>query len=78
MIYSFFEPDEQAPPGPRHLHHPRSHRPRGRAGLPYVYLGYWVEESKRMAYKARFRPLERLGPGGWRRFDPEQRELPLA
>ena len=30
-----------------------------------------------MAYKARFRPLERLGPGGWRRFDPEQRELAL-
>jgi leucyl-tRNA---protein transferase len=49
----------------------------GRAGLPYVYLGYWVEESKRMAYKARFRPLEKLGPGGWHRFDPEQRELPL-
>ena len=50
----------------------------GRAGLPYVYLGYWVEEAKRMTYKSRFRPLERLGPGGWRRFDPEQRELPLA
>ena len=31
-----------------------------------------------MAYKSRFRPLEKLGPGGWRRFDPEQRELPLA
>jgi len=49
-----------------------------RAGLPYVYLGYWVEESKRMAYKARFRPLEKLGPGGWHLFDPEQRELPLS
>ena len=31
-----------------------------------------------MAYKARFRPLEKLGPGGWHRFDPEQRELPLV
>jgi arginyl-tRNA--protein-N-Asp/Glu arginylyltransferase len=30
-----------------------------------------------MAYKARFRPLERLGTGGWNRFDPDQRELPL-
>ena len=40
-----------------------------RAGLPYVYLGYWVEDSKRMAYKTRFRPLERLGPDGWRRMD---------
>jgi arginine-tRNA-protein transferase len=31
-----------------------------------------------MAYKSRFRPIERLGPNGWRRFDPDQRELPLA
>jgi arginine-tRNA-protein transferase len=50
----------------------------GRASLPYVYLGYWVEEAKRMAYKAKFRPLEKLGPGGWHLFDPEQRELPLT
>ena len=49
-----------------------------RAGLPYVYLGYWVEDAKRMAYKAKFRPLERLGPDGWRRFEPEQKELPLS
>ena len=40
------------------------------AGLPYVYLGYWIEGSARMAYKARFRPLERLGPDGWTRFEP--------
>src|SRR5690606_20857313 len=41
-----------------------------KAGLPYVYLGYWIEGSTRMAYKARFRPLERLGPDGWSRFEP--------
>ena len=35
-------------------------------GLPYVYLGYWVPESPKMAYKARFRPSEILAGGAWR------------
>jgi arginine-tRNA-protein transferase len=78
MIYSFFEPDDETRPGLGTYiildHIVRA----GRAGLPYVYLGYWVEEAKRMAYKARFRPLERLGPDGWRRFEPDQKELPLG
>jgi arginine-tRNA-protein transferase len=77
MIYSFFEPDDPARAGLGTYiildHITRA----GRAGLPYVYLGYWVESSQRMAYKSRFRPLEKLGPHGWQRFDPDQRELPL-
>ncbi|WP_405048145.1 arginyltransferase [Flexibacterium corallicola] len=36
-------------------------------GLPYVYLGYWVEGSPKMAYKQRFQPQEHLGPQGWER-----------
>jgi arginine-tRNA-protein transferase len=49
-------------------------------GLPYVYLGYWVPESRKMAYKARFRPSEILMSCAWHRLNdgasvPTQREL---
>ena len=40
-----------------------------RMGLPHVYLGYWVEGSRKMAYKARFLPQERLGMQGWERVE---------
>ena len=40
-------------------------------GLPHLYLGYWIAESPKMAYKARFRPLEALIDGQWRPLDPD-------
>jgi arginyl-tRNA--protein-N-Asp/Glu arginylyltransferase len=69
MIYSFFDVNAEARKGLGTFiildHIVRA----ARAGLPYVYLGYWVEGSSRMAYKTSFRPLERLGADGWRRMD---------
>ena len=38
--------------------------------LPHVYLGYWIRESDKMAYKANFRPLEGLIDGRWNLLDP--------
>ena len=65
MIYSFFDADDVTRPG-LGTYIILDHILRARqAGLPYVYLGYWVRGSKRMAYKTRFRPIEALGPTGW-------------
>jgi len=38
-----------------------------RLGLRWLYLGYWIEECRKMAYKDRFRPLERFSDGVWHR-----------
>jgi len=38
-------------------------------GLPHVYLGYWVQESRKMAYKSKFRPSEILRNGQWRSLE---------
>lgn len=46
-------------------------------GLPYVYLGYWVSDSRKMAYKARFKPSEILAGGVWRELG-EAAELAAA
>ena len=40
--------------------------------LPFVYLGYWVPESRKMSYKSRFRPSEVLVGGVWRVLEEQQ------
>lgn len=67
-VYSFYDPDlPQASLGTFVILWLVSEA--RRLGLPYVYLGYWIAESNKMAYKARFAPLEAFGPGGWRALD---------
>jgi arginine-tRNA-protein transferase len=68
MVYSFFESDQadRSPGTFMILDHIARAR---RMGLPYVYLGYWVAGSRKMDYKGRFRPQERLTAEGWRRVD---------
>ena len=72
MIYSFYDPEHEARTGLGNYiildHIQRA----SDSGLPYVYLGYWVDGAQRMQYKVRYRPLERLGPEGWRRFGDDQ------
>lgn len=68
MVYSFYDPDyAYRSLGTLMI---LDHIARARTlGLPYLYLGYWVEGSKKMAYKARFLPQERLGMLAWDRVD---------
>jgi len=68
MVYSFFVPGEQSRSFGTYMILDHIERAR-RLGLPHVYLGYWVAGSRKMAYKARFLPQERLGMNGWERVD---------
>lgn len=67
MVYSFYDPalTHRSPGVFIILDHIRRAR---QLGLPYVYLGFWVDGSAKMAYKSRFTPQERLTGDGWRRF----------
>jgi arginine-tRNA-protein transferase len=66
MVYSFFEPDEASRSLGTFMVLDHIERAR-QMGLAYVYLGYWVRGSRKMDYKSRFLPQERLTPDGWAR-----------
>jgi leucyl-tRNA---protein transferase len=68
MVYSFFDPDEAGRSLGTLMILDHIERAR-RLGLPYVYLGYWVNGSRKMDYKARFLPQERLMPDCWTRVE---------
>jgi arginyl-tRNA--protein-N-Asp/Glu arginylyltransferase len=70
MIYSFFDTSPGARDG-LGTYIITDHILRAaKSGVPFVYLGYWIEGSARMQYKTRFQPIERLGSAGWQRFTP--------
>jgi arginyl-tRNA--protein-N-Asp/Glu arginylyltransferase len=78
MIYSFYDPDHAAREGLGnyiildHISRARS------LGLPFVYLGYWVDGSVRMQYKIRYRPMERLTRSGWTRIGDAEQDALIA
>ena len=67
-VYTFFDPDLSSRSlGTyailRQIAHAQS------LGLPYLYLGYWIRDSRKMAYKIKFRPIELCLGGRWRRVE---------
>lgn len=78
MIYSFYDPEHETRTGLGNYIILDHIRRAAEDGLPYVYLGYWVDGSARMQYKVRYRPLERLGRAGWERFEHATQERLIA
>lgn len=74
MVYSFYDPSKVADSLGTYiiLDHVAIAR---QAGLPYVYLGYWVPRSRKMGYKAKFSAVEIYKHGAWQPLgDPEDHQ----
>ena len=65
MVYSFFSPEEKRSSLGVFMILDHIERAK-RLGLPYVYLGYWVNGSRKMEYKSRYHPQEHLTSHGWK------------
>ena len=68
MVYSFFDPEVSDRSLGTFMILDHIERTK-KLGLPYLYLGYWIDGSRKMDYKARFTPQERLGLNGWVRVE---------
>jgi arginyl-tRNA--protein-N-Asp/Glu arginylyltransferase len=66
-VYSFFEPAWERASLGTWMILTLIRRARDR-GLPYVYLGFWIDECRKMSYKVKFQPLEAFTVEGWRRL----------
>jgi arginine-tRNA-protein transferase len=78
MIYSFYDPDHADRQGLGNYIILDHIRRAADSGLPYVYLGYWVDGAARMQYKVRYRPLEKLGRHGWERISEQEHDRLIA